>query len=144
MARRSSIQGDFKLRGLLRRIGNEIESDLRPAMVEAADLVLATQQHLIPRDPNSSDHIEDSLEAFVSKSGLDAQIGIRGKKANRHFFYGIFLEYGTKQYTRGEHVVGAKPAHPWLRPSYDMNRDQIATLISRAIDSTLRKAAEGK
>lgn len=144
MARRSTIQGDFKLRGLLRRIGNEMESDLRPAMVDAADLVLASQQHLIPRDPNSSDHIEDALEAFVSKSGLDAQIGIRGKKDNRHFFYGKFLEYGTKQYVRGDHTVSARPAHPWLRPSYDMNRDQIATIISKAIESTLRRAAEAK
>lgn len=141
MARRSSIQGDFKLRGLLRRIGNEMESDLRPAMVEAADLVLATQQRLIPRDTGE---IEEGLEAFVSKSGLDAQIGIRGKKDNRHFFYGRFLEYGTKQYVRGDRTVSARPAHPWLRPSYDMNRDQIATIISKAIESTLRKAAEAK
>ncbi|MCF7545554.1 HK97-gp10 family putative phage morphogenesis protein [Pseudomonas petrae] len=140
MARRSSIQGDFKLRGLLRRIGNEMESDLRPAMVEAADLVLATQQRLIPRDTGE---IEQGLEAFVSKSGLDAQIGIRGKKDNRHFFYGRFLEYGTKQYVRGDHTVAARAAHPWLRPSYDMNRDQIATIISRAIEATLRRAAEG-
>nr|WP_272905831.1 HK97-gp10 family putative phage morphogenesis protein [Pseudomonas petrae] len=140
VARRSSIQGDFKLRGLLRRIGNEMESDLRPAMVEAADLVLATQQRLIPRDTGE---IEQGLEAFVSKSGLDAQIGIRGKKDNRHFFYGRFLEYGTKQYVRGDHTVAARAAHPWLRPSYDMNRDQIATIISRAIEATLRRAAEG-
>ncbi len=140
MARRSSIQGDFKLRGLLRRIGNEMESDLRPAMVEAANQVLATQQRLIPRDTGE---IEQGLEAFVSKSGLDAQIGIRGKKDNRHFFYGRFLEYGTKQYVRGDHAVAARPAHPWLRPSYDMNRDQIATIISRAIEATLRRAAEG-
>lgn len=140
MARRSSIQGDFKLRGLLRRIGNEMESDLRPAMVEAANLVLTTQQRLIPRDTGE---IEQGLEAFVSKSGLDAQIGIRGKKDNRHFFYGRFLEYGTKQYVRGDHTVAARAAHPWLRPSYDMNRDQIATIITRAIEATLRRAAEG-
>lgn len=141
MVRRSSIQGDFKLRGLLRRIGNEMESDLRPAMVEAANLVLVTQQELIPRDTGE---IEESLKAFVSKSGLDAQIGIRGKRDNRHFFYGKFLEYGTKQYTRGDHTVAARPAHPWLRPSYDMNRDEIQLIISRAIASTLKKVAEAQ
>ena len=144
MARRSSVQGNFKLRGLLRRIGNQMESDLRPAMVQAANLVLATQQRLIPRDPSSSEHIEDELEAFVSKSGLDAQIGIRGKKDNRKFFYGRFLEYGTKQYARGDSTVAARPAHPWLRPSYDMNREQIVDLITKAVASTLRKAAEAK
>lgn len=142
MARRSRSQGDFKLRGILRRIGNQMESDLRPAMVQAANLVLATQQELIPRDPNSSDHIEEALEAFVSKSGLDASIGIRGKKDNRHFFYGRFLEYGTKSYARGDSTVASRPAHPWLRPSIDLNRDDIRLIISRAIASTLRKASE--
>lgn len=141
MARRSSVQGDFKLRGVLRRIGNQMESDLRPAMVQAANLVLATQQNLIPRDTGD---VEQALEAFVSKSGLDAQIGVRGKKDNRRFFYGRFLEYGTKAYTRGDGVVAARPAHPWLRPSYDQNRDQIVDLITKAIASTLRKAAEAK
>lgn len=141
MARRSSVQGDFKLRGLLRRIGNQIESDLRPAMVEAANLVLATQQELIPRDTGKA---EGALKAFVSKSGLDAQIGIRGKKDNRRFFYGKFLEYGTKQYAMGDTTVAARPAHPWLRPSYDMNRDEIIDLITKAIASTLKKAAEAR
>ncbi|WP_219061421.1 HK97 gp10 family phage protein [Pseudomonas sp. UMAB-08] len=139
MARRSSMQGNFKLRGLLRRIGNQMESDLRPAMVEAANLVLATQKELMPRDTGDA---EESLEAFVSKSGLDAQIGIRGKKDNRHLFYTRFVEYGTKQYVRGDSTVAARPAHPWLRPSIDLHRDDIRLIISRAIASTLKKAAE--
>ena len=118
-----------------------MESDLRPAMVQAANLVLATQQRLIPRDTGA---LEQAVEAFVSKSGLDAQIGIRGKKDNRTYFYGRFLERGTKQYIRGDSTVAARPAHPWLRPSYDMNREQIVDLITKAVASTLRKAAEAK
>jgi hypothetical protein len=108
MARRS--RGDFKLHGLLRRIGNQMESDLRPAMVRASEMVLATQKDLIPKDTHKA---EEALEAFVSKSGLDAQIGIRGKRDNRKFFYGKFLEYGTKQYKFGNGVMAARPAHPW-------------------------------
>ena len=141
MARRSSVQGDFKLRGLLRRIGNEMENDLRPAMVQAANLVLATQQEMIPKDEGDA---ENALTASVSKSGLDAQIGIRGKKKNQKIFYAKFIEHGTKQYTRGDGVVAARPAHPWLRPSYDMNRDEIQSIISRAIANTLKKAAEAR
>jgi HK97 gp10 family phage protein len=137
MARRS--RGDFKLRGLLRRIGNQIESDLRPAMVQAANLVLATQQELIPVDDGDA---RNTLKAFVSKSGLDAQIGIRGKRDNRKVFYVVFLERGTKQYQRGITVVAPRPAHPWLRPSIDLNRDDIARLIKAAIASTLSRAAQ--
>jgi len=135
VARRS--QGNFKLRGLLRRIGNQMESELRPAMVQAANLVLSTQESLMPRDTGEA---AEALEAFVSKSGLDAQIGIRGKRDNRHFFYTRFVEYGTKQYTIGDGVFAARPAHPWLRPSIDINRDDIRLIISHAIASTLRKA----
>ena len=91
--RRSSIKGDFKLRGVLRRIGNQMDSDVRPAMQKAADLVLQTQKSLIPVDTGEG---QAALTAFVSKSGLDAQIGIRGKKKNKKFFYLRFIEYGTK------------------------------------------------
>ncbi|MBP5971068.1 HK97-gp10 family putative phage morphogenesis protein [Pseudomonas iridis] len=137
MARRSSVKGDFKLRGKLRKLGNEIESDLRPAMLQAAALVLSTQQDLILRDTGRA---EQSLKVFVSKSGLDAQIGIRGKRDNQKFFYTKFIEYGTKGYRRGEHAIAGMPAHPWLRPSYDLNREEIVLLIRQAIASTLRKA----
>lgn len=155
MARRSRIKGDFKLRGVLRRIGNQMESDLRPAMQKAADLVLATQQQLIPKDTGES---AAALEAFVSKSGLDAQIGIRGKKNNQRFFFLRFIEYGTKgrkgrvgrdpeNKSDGQNFFGYAPdipplpAHPWLRPSYHLNRVAIRQILSEAIASTLEKAA---
>jgi HK97 gp10 family phage protein len=155
MARRSSIRGDFRLRGVLRRIGNQMESDLRPAMQKAADLVLETQRQLIPVDTGAG---RDALTAFVSKSGLDAQIGLRGKKANRKFFYLKFVERGTKgsqgkagknpeNKSDGENFFGyapdipARPAHPFIRPSYDLNKDEIRKILSEAIASTLDKAA---
>lgn len=155
MARRSSVKGDFKLRGLLRRIGNQMESDLRPAMQKAADLVLETQRELIPKDTGES---AAALEAFVSKSGLDAQIGIRGKKKARRFFFLRFIEYGTKgregkagknptNKSDGSNFFGyapdipARPAHPFIRPSYDLNKDEIRKILSEAIASTLDKAA---
>lgn len=155
MARRSSIRGDFKLRGVLRRIGNQMESDLRPAMQKAADLVLETQRQLIPKDTGES---AAALEAFVSKSGLDAQIGIRGKKKARRFFFLRFIEYGTKgregkagknptNKSDGSNFFGyapdipARPAHPFIRPSYDLNKDEIRKILADAIASTLDRAA---
>lgn len=155
MARRSSVKGDFKLRGVLRRIGNQMESDLRPAMQKAADLVLETQRQLIPVDTGAG---RDALTAFVSKSGLDAQIGLRGKKANRKFFYLKFVERGTKgsqgkagknptNKSDGSNFFGyapdipARPAHPFIRPSYDLNKDAIRQILADAINDTLEKAA---
>lgn len=162
MARRSRIKGDFKLRRVLREIAKLDQSDLPRAMAQAADLVLATQQADIPRDTGDA---AAALQVRISKNGLDARVGIIGKKANREFFYLRFIEYGTKGYTGGkragnrnrrntnksdgEHWFGknpdipARPAHPWLRPSIQTNRDDIRVIIRGAIDSTLRRAAKG-
>lgn len=184
--RRSRLQGDFKLRKTLRGIHEQLDNQLRPAMQDAADQVLATQRQMIPKDTGAA---STALKAFVSKSGLDAQIGIRGKRDNARFFYLRFLEYGTKGYSGvlyrradkdavgGEHTnnrdksalkgrrnalraretknksngvaffgkypdIPARAAHPWLRPSYDLNKDHIVWIIERAVTATLARAGK--
>lgn len=180
MARRSRV-GDFKLRRVLRTLHKNVDNEVRPAMQVAADIVLQKQRELIPVDTGAG---RDALTAFVSKSGLDAQIGIRGIRNAERFFYLRFVEYGTKGYSGsmyqksdgrtknrdttllkgkrnalrrravenksdGSHFFGyypdipARPAHPFIRPSYSLNRDEIVGLIRAAISSTLAKAAGG-
>lgn len=187
MAKRSRVIGDFKLRRTLRTIHKTMDNELRSAMQKGADMILEDQRRLIPKDTGAG---AAALEAFVAASGLDAQIGLRGKRKNREFFYLKFAEYGTKGYSGvlyqradaskpgGSHTVNrdrsqlsgrnrlgrretknksdgesffgyypdipARPAHPWLRPSYDLNRDEMVALIRAAIDSTLRRAAAGR
>lgn len=162
MARKSSIKGDFRLRRTLRNIHKTMDNQLKPAMQRAADQVLETQRALISKDTGAA---AAALEAFVSKSGLDAQIGIRGKRDNNDFFYLKFIEYGTKGYKGGKRAgnrnrsdtnksdgenffgkypdIPARPAHPFLRPSFDLNRNDIISIIKRAIDQTLKRASEG-
>ena len=184
-ARRSRMSGDFKLRKTLRNIHAELDNELKPAMQKAADKLLATMKQLVPRDTGEA---AEALKAFVSKSGLDAQIGLRGKRDNRRFFYLKFLEYGTKGYSGslyrrndagaigGEHTtnrdrsklsgknrlgrrdtknksdgahffgkypdIPARPAHPWLRPAYDVNKEFVLASIRHAVSNTLKRAAE--
>ncbi len=162
MARRSSIRGDIRLRRTLRNIHKTMDNELKPAMEKAAARILATQQQLIPKDTGDA---AAALRMYVSPSGLDAQIGIRGKRDNRRFFYLRFIEYGTKGYlggkrtsspgqrdtnkSDGEHFFGkhpdipARPAHPWLRPSMDVNREYVMADIEEAVMRTLRKASQG-
>jgi HK97 gp10 family phage protein len=160
--RRSRMSGDFKLRRTLRYIHANMDNELRPVMQKAADKILATMQDLVPKDTGAA---ATALEAFVSKSGLDAQIGIRGKKDNRRFFYLRFIEFGTKGYdgrTRAGNrtrrsvnksdgaaffgkypKISARVAHPWLRPALDVNRDIVLADIRAAVSQTLKKASEG-
>lgn len=160
--RRSRMTGDFKLRKTLRNIHTRLDNELKPAMQEAADKVLATMKELIPKDTGEG---AAALTAFVSKSGLDAQIGLRGRKLNKRFYYLRFLEYGTKGYTEGKKRSGgrnkritnkadgqsffgkypdipARPAHPWLRPAYDVNKEFVLASIRHAVSNTLKRAAE--
>lgn len=162
MARRSSLRGDIRLRRTLRNIHKTMDNELKPAMEKAAARILATQKQLIPKDTGAA---ASALKAYVSSSGLDAQIGIRGKRDNRRFFYMRFIEYGTKGYmggkragnrkqgetnkSDGEHFFGkhpdipARPAHPWLRPSMDVNREYVMADLEAAVRLTLRKASQG-
>lgn len=160
--RRSRLDGDFKLRKLLRTIHQTADNEVKVAMEASAQKLLATMQEMIPKDTGQG---AAALTAFVSKSGLDAQVGLRGKKANKRFFYLRFLEFGTKGYTEGKrsggrnkrvtnksdgsHFFGkypdipARPAHPWLRPAYDVNRELIQANIRAAVNRTLKRASEG-
>lgn len=187
MARRSRIRGDFKLRRTLRNIHTTMDNELRPTMQKCADRILGTMQQLIPKDTGEA---AGALTAFVSKSGLDAEIGLRGKRDNRRFFYMRFIEYGTKGYSGsmyrradinaigGEHTknrdtsqltgrrnrsrqrdvknksdgahffgkfpdIPARPAHPWLRPALQVNREFVLMEVEAAISRTLRKASKG-
>lgn len=187
MARRSSIRGDIRLRRTLRNIHKTMDNELQPAMAKAAARVLATQQQLIPKDTGAA---SAALRVYVAPSGLDAQVGIRGKRDNRRFFYLRFIEYGTKGYSGkiyqradndaiggvhtknrdtmqlrgrrnalrqravknksdGAHFFGmypdipARPAHPWLRPSIQVNREYVMADLEEAVRRTLRKASLG-
>lgn len=185
--RRSRMSGDFKLRRTLRNIHATMDNELRPTMQKCADRILGTMQQLIPKDTGEA---AAALKAFVSKSGLDAQIGIRGKRYNQRFFYLRFIEYGTKGYNGtlyrradrnsiGGHTnnrdkskmggrrnalrardtknksdgatfygkypdIPARPAHPWLRPAMDVNREFVIAEIEAAISRALIKASRGE
>ncbi|AIN57799.1 hypothetical protein WR25_09716 [Diploscapter pachys] len=162
MARRSSIRGDIRLRRTLRNIHKTMDNELKPAMEIAANRILESQRQLIPKDTGAA---AAALKVYVSPSGLDAQIGIRGKRDNRRFFYLRFIEYGTKGYSGdkragnrnrrvtnksdgqnffGKHPdIPARPAHPWLRPAMEVNREYVMADIEAAVRRTLRKASQG-
>src|ERR1044072_2180469 len=143
-ARRSKLRGDIKLRRVLRNIHTNMDNELKPAMQKAAGRVLASMQQLIPRDTGAA---AEALKIYVAPSGLDAQVGIRGKRDNPKVFYLRFVESGTKGYVAGKrsgnrnrratnksdgtHFFGkypdipARPAHPWLRPAMQVNREYV-------------------
>jgi HK97 gp10 family phage protein len=154
------LSGDFRLRKVLRTIHQNVDNEVKVAMQEGADRILASMKQFVPKDTGAG---AEALTAYVAPSGLDAQIGLRGKKANRRFYYLRFIEYGTKgnykgmasgsktrqakNKTNGKAWFGkspnipALPAHPWLRPALDVNREVVLADIRAAVGRTLTKAA---
>lgn len=153
---RSRVLGDFKLRKMLRQFPEQVEANLKPAMRQGSEMILSDMQRLIPVDSGAG---KNALTAFVAKSGLDAQVGLRGKRKRDKFYYLGFIEYGTKgtqgerrndghprskkQKTDGAHWFGrypdipARPAHPFVRPALHMNRAAVVELLNNAIKATL-------
>lgn len=54
----------------------------------------------------------------------------------------------TKNKSDGAHFFGkypdipARPAHPWLRPAYDVNKEFVLASIRHAVSNTLKRASE--
>lgn len=161
---RSRLIGDLELRKFLRDFHKTAENDIKPAIQKGAEKILADMRNNVPKDSGKS---SEALTAFVAKSGLDAQVGLRGKRKQEKFFYLYFIEFGTKGVsgerqndgsprskrlkTDGSRYFGRYPdlpahaAHPFVRPALDMNKDFVRELIRNAIRSTLeRAAAQGK
>ena len=170
---RSRVIGDFALRRRLKEFPDKVDLYLKPVMQLAAQKILSDMQRLIPEDSGKG---RAALTAFVSKNGLDAKVGLNGKRAFNKAFYLYFIEYGTKGYsgeiyrrqdasavggththnrsakkdrpvknkTDGAHWFGkypdipARPAHPFIRPALDLNRDYFAVLIRNAIVAVLK------
>ncbi len=180
------MSGDFKLRSVLRKIHKTLDNEIKPEMQAAAEEVLSTMRELMPQDTGAA---AAALKVYVSKSGLDAQVGLRGKRDNKRFFYMRFIEYGTKGYSGamyrradsnavgGQHTnnrdkskmggrrnalnaretknksdgtnffgkypdIPARPAHPWLRPALDVNKEFVRANLARAISKTLLRASQ--
>ena len=112
-ARRSRMSGDFKLRRTLRTLHQTMDNELAPVMRDSAERILSTMKDLIPKGTGAA---AAALTVFVSKSGLDAQIGIRGKKNKQRFFYLRFVEYGPRA-TPATSAPAVEPAGRRTRPT---------------------------
>lgn len=132
MARKSSFTST-RARIKLRRILTETDARIKPAMQDAANGLM---HEVIARVPRDTGNLEDNITSLVSKNGLTAQIGIRGKKARSRAFYARFLEFGTK----GEDGGTRMAAQPFLQPAWDYEKPKIINRIEKVINDAVKKA----
>lgn len=127
MARK--VSGDRKLRVLLRRAPKEFTKDLRKRFEQSARIMAnQARSNIRVRTGNLRRHITHK----VSRDGLGAKVGLRGKRANRKAFYGKILE--SDKFRGGR--------FKFLEPAFNKHIDKISKALNRDIDKTLKRLSE--
>lgn len=116
----------------LRRLLQETEAGIKPAMQDSVNGLL---KEVIMRVPRDSGNLEDNITGYVAKNGIRGEVGLRGKKARRMAFYAKFLEFGTK----GQNG-NPRPAQPFLEPAWDYEKPKIVNRIEKVINGAIKKA----
>lgn len=157
MSRRKGLRNVTRLRRKLRRMPDEIEKYIKPALVAVATATAVDAASIVRK--NYGD-LAASIEPNFSRDGLTALVGpgakgvkaekragralSRGRRinlsdANQHLLFqahkGMWIEFGTKG-SPGKGIP-PHPAYPFMAPAWDMNRSFGIALVREAIDAAL-------
>lgn len=166
MARRSGLQGVSNLRRTLRRIEPEMTEEARGAMQDGAEAITLDAVARVPRDEGDLARSigyklgRDGLTAiigpaakqvamvggrtsagapFATRSRRQRKLSIKNKEALFQFFKGYWLEYGTKG--SPAHNIPPLPAHPFMGPAFDLNKEWLLDKVRQGINRALERAS---
>lgn len=164
----SRVRGTNKLRRTLRRIEPGISQGVKD---DVRDIAEAVKWDAVSRAPVDEGDLVRSIDYRLGRDGLTAIIGpgakaadiarrkkpaggnvfraatkgVRLSKANKEllfqFFVGYWNEYGTKGNPRKN--IPARPAQPFMRPAWDLNRQWGIDRMRRSVNNALERAARG-
>tara|TARA_R110000787_G_scaffold285016_2_gene399578 strand:- start:6761 stop:7204 length:444 start_codon:yes stop_codon:yes gene_type:complete len=145
MARKSSIRGRSNLRRKLQQIlPKEIKKSLNDKIEHAGMLIYNEAKRNAPVDEGD---LRDGIH--IKKTNLAVKLGY-WKKGNTRKYKKVgwranFTEYGTRG-GKSKNGVVLKPrkAIPFLSTAYRSKKEQAARVINKAVDSALKKVANGK
>ena len=142
------VTGQSALKRRLLALSPALRAQVAEAVEEAGKAVLADMKNFAPTDTGA---LRSALTLEISKGGLGVAVGFPRKGLASDFFYGRFIEYGTKGGSRtirrrktGKVVTvtwPARPARPFMKPALDVNRRNIRNAIGQAIRRALKQAA---
>lgn len=131
MARKSSFTST-RARIKMRRLLQETDAGIKPAMQDSVNTLLKDVQSRVPHDTGN---LSNNITGFVAKNGLRGEVGLRGKKARKLAFYAKFIEFGAK--TRDGRDM---PARPFLEPAWDFEKPRIINRVNKVIKDAIKKA----
>lgn len=135
MRRRSGLQGVTRTRRLLRRLPDDLVAPIRKTLKQGSEDILQEAKVRVPKDKGV---LGRALSAKVSRDGFSAQIGLRGKRAQRKAFHGAWVEFGTQG--APDLNIPAQPARPFLFPAFEVHKKPLIRNLARAISRAIRRA----
>ena len=153
----SRIERREQMLAKLRALPAAVRSEIKQAMAQSADEIVAMQKRLVPVRTGA---LRDSIkQTWGNKPGLSsAGLAGGGPRAGdpdltvfitaggeREGWYARFVEYGTSAHEAGGKFKGATipavSARPFFWPSWRANKRRTKSRISRAITRAAKKVA---
>lgn len=127
MASGVTIQGRIELRNKARALRTRVAASVRPAVIQAAELIIATQKRLVPVDDGD---LRDSIHWEQDQKSENATrlLIVAGGKPAPH---ARIIEFGREN---------AAPV-PFFFPAYRAERKRAKAIISKAVRAAVRSAA---
>lgn len=122
-----TIQGRIELRNKARALRTKVAASVLPAVIQAAELIIATQKRLVPVDDGD---LRDSIhweQDQKSENATRLLIVAGGEKAP----HARIIEFGREN----------AAAVPFFFPGYRVERKRAKAIISKAVRTAVRSAA---
>lgn len=170
MARRRNpkkISGRRRLIRTLKALPDDLTEAIRAEVMAGAGEIETRAKQLVPVDTGE---LQRLITKKVSKDGLNAKVGIQGKKARRDGWYAKFVEFGTKAWSQVLHFQAtgkrqkldirkssaraqlrrevrasgpAQPARPFIGRAIRELAPDLIKRMDKAVGETLKQAARG-
>ena len=120
------------------KTGDESIMKLSDASVDAAQMVARRAKTLAPTGDtgNLKKNIKVSKPGAKNKKKFQLFSKVYLAKGGRH---GVPVELGHRLVYFGQPTTKFIKAHPFLRPAADTSKEQVANMMQKAIDESLRK-----
>lgn len=137
------IEGGKELNRKLNALAESMQPEvLEDAALEGAAVFLAEADVLVPRKTGA---LASTLGANVVASDqdhADVDAGALGSPVAHLVEFGHQLVAGGTLRSGEGHVVGHVPAHPFLRPAYDAQREAMVAAVGEKLKQAIEAAAK--
>ena len=132
---RVSVKNGRRLLRKLRAMPEEVRADIGRTLEEAGQLVEGEMKSRVPTSeiPSEYGHIRDQITHKLNKRKTQVKIGLMGRLFRKVFFYGRFLEFGTRRMR----------ARKFVHPSLLAHQERILADVGDATRKALNRVSTG-